>query len=47
MLNAAVYDQYGAGLFGQSSALSFMIAVLVIITAVPLIIYLRKRELSA
>lgn len=47
VLNAAVYDQYGAGLFGQSSALSFMIAILVIVTAVPLIIYLRKRELNA
>lgn len=44
VLNIAVYNQYGQGLFGTSSALSFMIAVLVIVTAVPLIWWLRKRE---
>jgi len=44
VLNFAVYNQYGQGLFGTSSALSFMIAILVMITAVPLIWYLRKRE---
>jgi len=39
--------QYGAGLFGQSSALSFTIALMVIVTALPLIFYLRKREVTA
>lgn len=47
VLNVAVYNQYGQGLFGTSSALSFMIAVLVIIVAVPLIAWLRKREIVA
>jgi raffinose/stachyose/melibiose transport system permease protein len=47
VLNAAVYMQYGAGLFGQSSALSFTIALMVIVTALPLIFYLRKREVTA
>lgn len=47
VLNAAVYNQFGAGFFGQASALSSMIAFLVIVTAVPLIIYLRKKEIDA
>ncbi|HEY0119394.1 MAG TPA: sugar ABC transporter permease [Cellulomonas sp.] len=47
VLNVAVYRQYGQGLFGTSSSLSFMIAILVIVTSVPLIRYLRKREAYA
>ncbi|MGC3992843.1 MAG: sugar ABC transporter permease [Propionicimonas sp.] len=47
VLNVAVYRQYGQGLFGTSSALSFMIAILVIIVAIPLIRALRKQELEA
>lgn len=47
VLNVAVYRQYGAGLFGTSSALSFIIALLVIVAAIPLIWYLRRRELTA
>jgi len=47
VLNVAVFSQYGQGLFGTSSALSFMIALLVIVVAVPLIWYLRKREVHA
>lgn len=47
VLNVAVYNQYGEGLFGTSSALSFMIALLVVITAVPLIWWLRRREVHA
>ena len=43
----AVYRQYGQGLFGTSSSLSFMIALLVIATAIPLIRYLRRREAYA
>ncbi|TIC82754.1 sugar ABC transporter permease [Nocardioides sp. GY 10127] len=44
VLNVAVFNQYGMGLFGTSSALSFMIAILVIVTAVPMIWFLRRRE---
>jgi len=47
VLNVAVYSQFGQGLYGSSSALSFMIALLVIITAVPLMWSLRKREVQA
>jgi raffinose/stachyose/melibiose transport system permease protein len=47
VLNVAVYGQYGQGFFGTSSALSFMIALLVIFTAVPLIWWLRRREVHA
>jgi len=47
VLNVAVYSQFGQGLYGTSSALSFMIALLVIITAVPLMWSLRKREVQA
>ncbi|MEF2978503.1 carbohydrate ABC transporter permease [Subtercola sp. YIM 133946] len=47
VLNVAVFNQYGQGLFGTSSALSFMIALLVMITAVPLIWWLRRREVHA
>ena len=47
VLNVAVYSQFGQGLYGTSSALSFMIAVLVIITAIPLMWSLRKREVQA
>ena len=44
VLNVAVYAQYGQGLFGTSSALSFVIALLVLVTAIPLMSRLRKRE---
>ena len=47
VLNAAVYSQYGQGLYGTSSALSFMIALLVIVVAVPLLYVLRRREMNA
>ena len=47
VLNAAVFAQYGEGLFSSSSALSFMIALLVIIVAIPLLTVLRKREMAA
>ncbi|MFT4211191.1 MAG: sugar ABC transporter permease [Microbacterium sp.] len=47
VLNVAVYTQYGQGLFGTSSALSFIIALMAIVIAVPLIWWLRKREVHA
>jgi multiple sugar transport system permease protein/raffinose/stachyose/melibiose transport system permease protein len=47
VLNVAVYSQYGQGLYGTSSALSFMIALLVIVIAIPLIWWLRRREVHA
>lgn len=47
LLNVAVYRQYGQGLFGSASALSLVITLMVIATAVPLIAFLRRREVNA
>lgn len=47
LLNVAVYRQYGQGLFGSASALSLIITLMVIVTAVPLIAFLRRREVNA
>lgn len=44
VLNAAVYQQYAQGLFGTASALGLVITLLVVVTAVPLIGFLRSRE---
>lgn len=46
VLNIAVWNQYGQGLFGTASAMSFVVTLLVIITAVPLIGWLRRREVT-
>jgi raffinose/stachyose/melibiose transport system permease protein len=42
----AVYNEYGQGLFGTASALSFVVALMAIVTAVPLIGWLRRREVQ-
>jgi multiple sugar transport system permease protein/raffinose/stachyose/melibiose transport system permease protein len=44
LLNVAVYTQYGQGFFGTASALSFVVTLMVIVTAVPLMSWLRRRE---
>lgn len=46
VLNVAVYNQYGQGQFGLASSLSFVITIMVILTAVPLIGWLRRREVQ-
>ncbi|WP_330302363.1 MULTISPECIES: sugar ABC transporter permease [unclassified Streptomyces] len=46
VLNVAVYNQYGQGFFGTASALGFVITLMVIVTAVPLIGWLRRREVQ-
>lgn len=46
LLNVAVYNEYGQGLFGTASALSFVVALMAIVTAVPLIGWLRRREVQ-
>jgi multiple sugar transport system permease protein/raffinose/stachyose/melibiose transport system permease protein len=46
LLNVAVYNQYGQGLFGTASALSFVVSVMAIMTALPLIAWLRRREVK-
>jgi len=46
LLNVAVYNEYGQGLFGTASALSFVVALMAIVAAVPLIGWLRRREVQ-
>lgn len=46
VLNVALYQQYGASNFGTASALSFVVTVMVIVTAVPLVTWLRRREVT-
>ncbi|MEV6504939.1 hypothetical protein AB0M61_02310 [Streptomyces sp. NPDC051642] len=36
LLNVAVYTQYGQSFFGTASALGFVVTLMVIVTAVPL-----------
>ncbi len=44
LLNVALYTQYGQSYFGQASALGLVVTGLVVLTAVPLIGWLRRRE---
>ncbi|MFG2378603.1 hypothetical protein ACGFY9_45000 [Streptomyces sp. NPDC048504] len=44
LLNVAVHPQYGQSFFGTASALSFVVTLMVIVTAVPLMSWLRRRE---
>ncbi|MEU4244113.1 sugar ABC transporter permease [Actinoplanes sp. NPDC026619] len=44
LLNVALYLQYGQSYFGQASALGLVVTLLVVLTAVPLITWLRRRE---
>ncbi|GIM90717.1 carbohydrate ABC transporter permease [Paractinoplanes toevensis] len=44
LLNVALYLQYGQSYFGQASALGLVVTLLVVVTAVPLITWLRRRE---
>lgn len=46
VLNAELYSQYAGGMFGNASALGLVITVLVVVTAVPLIAWLRRREVQ-
>ncbi|MBK3565215.1 carbohydrate ABC transporter permease [Streptomyces sp. MBT62] len=46
VLNVAVYNQYAQGYFGSASALGLVITLMVIFTAVPLIGWLRRREVQ-
>ncbi len=45
-LNVAVQQQFGQSYFGTASTLSLTVTVLVILTAVPLVAWLRKREVA-
>lgn len=45
-LNIAMRLQWGQSFFGPASALSLTVAVLVVLTAVPLVMWLRRKELD-
>jgi multiple sugar transport system permease protein/raffinose/stachyose/melibiose transport system permease protein len=47
VLNVLTSDQFGAGYFGLSSATSLIVSILVLVISVPLIRWLRSRELEA
>jgi raffinose/stachyose/melibiose transport system permease protein len=45
-LNIVVFQEYGGGFFGQSAALSLTVAVIVVVIAIPLLAFLRRREVD-
>ncbi|MEU1159736.1 sugar ABC transporter permease [Streptomyces sp. NPDC005921] len=47
VLNIAMFNQYGSGFFGIASSLNLVVTVLVIVIGLPLITYLRRREIDA
>ncbi|HUP99407.1 MAG TPA: sugar ABC transporter permease, partial [Aeromicrobium sp.] len=47
VLNIAMFNQYGGGFFGMASSLSLVVTILVIVLGLPLIAYLRRREVEA
>jgi raffinose/stachyose/melibiose transport system permease protein len=46
VLNILTLDQFGIGYFGLASATSLVVTIMVTLTAIPLIWYLRRRELE-
>lgn len=47
VLNIAMYRQYSGGFFGMASSISLTITILVVVLGVPLIAFLRRREVEA
>lgn len=45
-LNVAVQQQFGQSYFGTASTLSLTVTILVVLIAVPLVAWLRKREIA-
>ena len=46
VLNVEMYAQYAQGMFGQASALGLTISILAVVTAVPMIAFMRSREVE-
>jgi raffinose/stachyose/melibiose transport system permease protein len=46
VMNLAVWRQFGAGAFAYSAAIGTVLFIVVITVAIPLIVYLRRREVS-
>lgn len=47
VFNIFVFQQFGSGAFGVSTAMALVLFITVVIIALPLITFLRKREVSA
>ncbi|MDT0318984.1 carbohydrate ABC transporter permease [Streptomyces millisiae] len=47
VLNIAMYRQYNGGFFGMASSISLTVTILVVVLGVPLIAFLRRREVEA
>jgi raffinose/stachyose/melibiose transport system permease protein len=43
-MNLAVWRQFGTGAFSYSTALSTLLFIVIFIIAIPLIMFLRRRE---
>ncbi len=46
VLNIALWKQWSTGMFGTASALGFTVTVMVVVTAIPLVWWLRRREVT-
>ena len=47
VLNLAMAQQWSSGFYGTGSALSLTLTVIVVVIAIPLVAFLRRREVSA
>ena len=47
VFNIFVFQQFGSGAFGESTAMALILFFTVVVIAIPLITYLRRRELEA
>lgn len=46
VMNLTVWRQFGTGAFAYSTAISTLLYIVIIVIAIPLIIYLRRREVN-
>jgi len=46
VLNYVVFEQFGGGFYGYSVAISFVLVLIIIVVAIPIIWFLRRREVE-
>lgn len=46
VINMVLYQQFSQGLFGMATAVNLVVFVMVVLASVPLIVYLRRREVQ-
>jgi ABC-type sugar transport system permease subunit len=46
VINMVLYQFFGQGLFGIATAVNLVVFVMVVLAAIPLIVYLRRREVT-